>query len=207
MTDNERLAIAHALRTPLTSAQLAAGVLSELGPLNHPQREALASLLEDLQRLRVLVERRLDVDRAGAHAGPLEREPISIDASVERAMETLEPYARERGVAVTVSGEAGAVLIVDSVKLQWVITTIVGNAIRYAEREVRVDLDADIERVVVRITDDGPGMDPEVAASLFARGGPSLALFLASEILAAHAGSLEVLPTRRGTCLTIGLPR
>jgi len=205
MNEIDRLALAHALRTPLTSAQLAAGALDELGPLNDAQSEALRTIVEDLRRLQVLCDRALDVSRSGAHAGPLERRRVDARELLARAVEPLRPQAAARGVAVSVSGRGTAPVVVDSVKVAWALTALLGNALRFARRNVGIRLLLRKHRIAIAITDDGPGIPPDRLRRLFERDGPALGLYLVREIIEAHGGGIEV-SSSAGTCFLVTLP-
>jgi signal transduction histidine kinase len=89
------------------------------------------------------------------------------------------------------------------------------NAIRAkAPDKVNVTTRARIEgsRAIVEVADDGPGVPPDIAETLFeplvtARpGGTGLGLALARRIAAAHAGSIVLVPSERGATFRIDLP-
>lgn len=67
-------------------------------------------------------------------------------------------------------------------------------------------------RVVIEVSDDGPGVPHEIAQTLFeplvtARpGGTGLGLALARRIAAAHAGSIALVPSEKGATFRIDLP-
>lgn len=83
-----------------------------------------------------------------------------------------------------------------------------------APDQVTVTTRARVEgsRVVVEVADDGPGVPPDIAESLFeplvtARpGGTGLGLALARRIAAAHSGSIVLVPSERGATFRIDLP-
>jgi len=191
MTDLERLALAHALRTPLTSALLSTGLLAD-GPLDPTQRQLVATLLEDLSRLRVLVEQGLDITRAGAHAGPMERAPVRLADLLARAVGPLREQAASRGIDIVVHPSEDTMVVADPVKLGWALTTLVANAIRYAKSVVEIGVQTSESDVVVQIRDDGPGVPKAIAEQLFERDGAGLGLFLVQEIVSAHGGSIEL---------------
>lgn len=206
MTDLQRLALAHALRTPLTSALLSAGLLAD-GPLSAAQQELVAALTEDLARLRILVEQGLDITRAGAHAGPMERAPVRLGELLARAVGALGAQAASRGVVVVARPGPDAVVVADPLKLGWAFTTVVANAIRFARSSVDLDARAFDTGVSVVVRDDGPGVAPAIAERLFERDGAGLGLFLVREIVAAHGGSIELASSSAaGSVFALHLP-
>ena len=68
------------------------------------------------------------------------------------------------------------------------------------------------DRIVMEVADDGPGVPPEVRATLFqplvtARaGGTGLGLALARRVAAAHDGTIALVPSERGATFRIELP-
>lgn len=215
MTNDERLALAHAIRTPLTSALLSTGLLST-STLTAAQRELVQRLEEDLLRLRLLVERGLDITHAGSHAGPMERTPTLLSELVERIAHPLVEQARERGVDVESAVVRDAAVLADPVKLGWAVSALLGNAIRFARTHVEVTVRiapqeppkaGRSEDVQLLVHDDGPGMDPETSDRLFSRDGAGLGLFLVREIVHAHGGEVELLATSpAGTTFAVRLP-
>ena len=97
------------------------------------------------------------------------------------------------------------------------LTALVDNALRHARSTVSVAAARVRDHVVVTVTDDGPGIDPQVAPRLFDRfaAGTSaaepgrrrygLGLALVAEIAAAHRGDVDV-GAPPGTTLRITLP-
>jgi signal transduction histidine kinase len=207
------LALAHALRTPLTSLALGLGLLDEgaLGALNEAQREVVRALVADVGRLTLLVDRGLETDRLGAHAGPVERVAVDLGALVHRAAAPIVRQAEDRGVRVSLALPGGVQVVADPVKLAWVAASLMGNALRYSPRGATIDVTLaraarTRDAAELRIRDRGPGVAPETRARLFARdGGPGL--FLAREIVEAHGGRIRVgSKPGRGSIFTVTLP-
>src|SRR5215470_17085929 len=127
------LALAHALRTPLTSLSLGLGLLDEgaLGALSEAQRDVVRALVNDVARLSLLVDRALRIDRLGAYAGPIERAPIDLGELVRISGEPIVEQARDKGISVELELPEGIIVVADPVKLGWVIASLMGNALRY----------------------------------------------------------------------------
>ena len=204
------LALAHELRTPLTALALGLGLLEEgvLGALPEAQREVVHTLVGEVARLTLLVQRYVDTGRLGAYAGPVERIHVDLCDLVRRAAAPIERQARERGVCLALTLPEGIVVVADPVKLSWVVVSLMGNALRYsppgAEVEVGLALVAGEAELAVR--DRGPGLAAEVTARIFDRdGGPGL--FLAREIVEAHGGRIAVSSTPgSGSTFVVTLP-
>ncbi len=204
----DRLELAHALRTPLTSALLATGILEDeaLGALNDAQREVVASIVADLERLSRLVDDGLKTAALGAYAGPLERRRVSLAALAAEAIEPLMRQSRARRVRIELAVEEAAVLV-DPIKVRWVIASLVGNALRFAQRRVILALRNDGATATLTVNDDGPGIAPAVAARVFDREGPGPTLYLVREIVEAHGGRIALVEGEAGgTRFDVRLP-
>ena len=210
MDADTTLALAHALRTPLTSLALGLGLLDEgaLGPLTEAQREVIRVLVADVARLSLIIDRDLALDHLGTHAGPVERARGDLGALVERALGPLAAQAHDRGISIVREIAPDVAAVVDPVKVTWAVATLLGNALRYSPPgsrvEVRVARRGD--EAEITIADEGPGMATEIAARIFDRGG-GLGLYLIREILEAHGGGIAVdSAPGRGSTFSVRLP-
>ena len=204
------LALAHALRTPLTSLTLGLGLLDDgaVGPLTDAQREVVRSLVADAARLSLLVERELQIDRLGTYAGPVERTVVDLGRLIRAAAEPIERQARPRSVTLSLDVPPGVLIVADPVKVSWVAASLMGNALRYSPdyAAITVRLLHRHDEAVLVVTDQGPGVSEEARARLFDRSGGQ-GLFLAREIIEAHGGRIEVRSDPgQGSAFTVGLP-
>jgi signal transduction histidine kinase len=211
----ETLALAHALRTPLTALSLGLGLLDqgELGPLGDAQREVVHMLLRELDRLTLLIDGALRIERLGPYAGPIERAPVELGALICDAALPIAAQAEEKGVAVLLGVREEVVVVADPVKLAWVVSSLMGNALRYSPPGASIEVELEVraagegeERATLRIGDHGAGISAEKIDRIFERGG-GRGLFLAKEIVEAHGGRilLDSAPGE-GSVFTITLP-
>jgi two-component system sensor histidine kinase BaeS len=120
---------------------------------------------------------------------------------------------------VTVTAEVGEdlpILDIDPVRLREVLVNLVANAIRHtpAGGTVVIRGEAAGERLVLRVADNGQGIDPALLPHVFDRfvkgagsGGSGLGLAIARHLVAAHGGTLEVEATDpAGTTFRASLP-
>jgi signal transduction histidine kinase len=145
----------HQLRTPLTALRLS---LEEAVEGDDPRRDARAALGE-ADRLALIVQSLL------ALGG--EREPLSEPVDV---VEVARSVAEERptgDLTVVVVGEGQAIAGRD--RLEQVLNNLVDNSVRFARRQVRVEVIRSVDRVVVHVDDDGPGIPEGERARVFDR--------------------------------------
>jgi two-component system OmpR family sensor kinase len=211
---------AHELRTPLTALKGTLEVALRADRSGAAYREALASALEEVERLVRLAEDLLLLSRATA--GPesprarVELEPLVLDVAEVGAR-----LAKDRGVTVRVGAVAPATVLGDAGALRRALLNLVENGVKYtpAGGRVEVSVTAAEDAAILAVEDTGPGIAPADASRIFepfvrldaARGretgGSGLGLAIARSIVVAHRGILDVeRPPAGGSRFTIRLP-
>ena len=111
--------------------------------------------------------------------------------------------------SVLVEANGRAAVRGDATRLRQVIANLVANALRHGIRAV-VEVGEEDGRVVVSVTDEGPGVDPGIdpfARGASGAGSSGYGLWLARAIAEAHGGTLEVVDAPgRGARLRLSLP-
>jgi PAS domain S-box-containing protein len=193
----------HELKTPLTSLLAYAFLMAteKLGPVNDRQLEALRVMRRNGQHLLGLIENMLAISQISQGLVHYRFHETSLGAILADVRETFEPVARERSVALSLDGAAGAVsLAADKEMLTMAVNNLVANALRFTDKggEVRVAArDAGAE-VVLEVHDSGIGIPEEFHARLFqryfqvdrSRGGSGLGLQIVKSIVDAHGGRI-----------------
>ena len=189
---------AHELRSPLASLRVQLEVAERLGEGG----ELPAELAPELARLSALVEDLLLLARTGAD-GPVPPHPEPVRVAPLLAEVAADVPARE-GVRVGWAADpADLVVLADPAELRRVLVNLTTNAVRHAGTRVCLDaIGAPDGRVVLRVTDDGPGIavaDRERVFERFARlddargrdaGGSGLGLPIAAELVARADGAI-----------------
>ncbi len=194
----------HELRTPLTSLR---------GFLHRASRRAGPDASEDLvdaQRVSLTMTRLVE-DLLQLSRGEIVQEPNPH--LVDLATDVLEPVAAEFD-GVRLSARPGALVLGDPQRLRQVIRNLVANAVRVASgaHGVGLSLDIDGQRAVMRVTDDGPGIAPELLERIFekffkgAGGGSGLGLAIAEQVTRHHGGTITVVSEPGSTVFTVRLP-
>ncbi|MCB9685907.1 MAG: HAMP domain-containing histidine kinase [Alphaproteobacteria bacterium] len=153
----------HEIRQPLFAAKGTLELARAEG--RSPTPEELTTALEELRHIEALLE---------AHGGLGRRDdpPEAIDllAMVHRTCTSLSPRARHAGVDLVVEGEV-VLVRARSTAVRQVLLNLLGNALDAvdgrARRRVELRVDVAADTASVRVSDTGPGIDPEVLARLF----------------------------------------
>ncbi len=191
--------VSHELRTPLTAIR----TVGEVGLGDHPSeqeyRETIGSILEEADRLTVLVDTLLSLSRADAGEVPLEKEQ-----------------------SLAAEGSEPVLIDADRLVLRQALVNVVDNAIKYSPQgsRIRVVVSSDAERGQVDVIDQGPGIPPAHRERIFERfyrvdkgrsreqGGAGLGLSLALWAVTAHSGRIDVESKEgEGSTFRISLPR
>lgn len=157
---------AHELRTPLTALRLR-GEQQWLALPEGVERAALGDILEQADRLSLLVNRLLLMARAGHAGAPAEAAAQPGLVLLREAAETMRPLADAEGRRIVVSG-CDASVVADRLWLQQVLLDLLHNALRHApDGDIELTLRAaPLRRVHLEVADRGPGVPPEVLGDL-----------------------------------------
>jgi signal transduction histidine kinase len=212
--------IAHELRTPLSIMQVNLEAMSdELLPTSP---EELDRLYHEVIRLSRLVEDLRLLSLADAGKLELRTDPLDANALVESAVRRMKPRAEARGVVLRASlSDIPAPIIGDEDKLQQVLANLVSNALRFTPSGKRVEVSARAgqQHVMLRVSDEGSGIDPDDLPDLFERfykgdrsrsrdaSGSGLGLSIVKQLVELHGGQVQAaLAESGGLQVTIWLP-
>jgi signal transduction histidine kinase len=215
---------AHELKTPLTSlrgfAQLGVRQLDANGRLDPAMaRLALEGIDRQSDKLGRLVSRLLEVSRFDAGQFSLHREDTDLVRLVTEVIQAAR--ARAPRHEIELRAPPSAVVQVDPVRIDQIVTNLLDNAIRYSpqDRPIALELSTptpDTIRLAVR--DHGRGIDAEHRDRVFDRffqahardhaSGMGLGLYISRQLARAHGGDLRAeFPEDGGTRFVLTLPR
>lgn len=203
----------HELRTPLTVIRTACDFALSQGE-EAEYREALQTIASKAEEMNALVNQLLHLARMEGGRIVLQRERVDFSSlCLGAAAESVRDKVLDTaGVAqqVWVSG--------DELLLMRLVILLTDNANRYASSRVTLTLAVQAGQAVLRVSDDGPGIPPELRERVFDRffqadgarsadsSGAGLGLTMAREIAALHGGSVAVAPEGPGATLELRLP-
>ena len=208
--------LAHQLRNGLTGVRLAVQLFVR-ECTEQTDTSALDVALRQLKLLETNLKRFLDLGRDGEGC----REPCSLPALVQEAVELLQPQCRHAGIELRWQRPAEErVVFGDAGRLGQLILNVLGNAVEAAgpggiveaklSEETRLSPSSSV--VLLEVRDSGPGPKPEVAERLFepfVTGKPEgvgLGLAVARQVAEAHGGTIHWCREEGWTCFRIELP-
>ncbi|HET6329039.1 MAG TPA: ATP-binding protein [Planctomycetaceae bacterium] len=198
--------LGHELRNPLAPI----GNALELWPLIETDRLQTRSLREMMQRqlkqMVRLIDDLMDVSRITHGKIQLRRECVNLAAAVSGAIEVVEPFIKSCGHELSISTPAAPLFVDgDLARLTQVFGNVLHNAAKYSKRNgsIRVVIDQQGQRAVVRIEDNGPGIAANMLSRVFemfeqvdqtldrSHGGVGIGLTLCKRLVELHNGTIE----------------
>ncbi len=203
-------AVSHELRTPMTSIKGFAATL-----LNKPGMEAerrvrfLSIINEEADRLTALIEDLLLISRIEAGRILMVNEPVDVARVLGRVAAALGPAMMRKGIRFErIVADDLAQPIGDSEKLYAILFNLIDNAIKFTPvgGQVTVRLENVPDAIVMEVSDTGLGIPEDEREHIFERfyrvrrpglqtAGTGLGLFIVSEMITLHEGSVSVSST------------
>jgi signal transduction histidine kinase len=211
--------VSHELRTPIAALQAVLENLVDGVATADPA--TLSTALSQTQRLGRLVAELLDLSRIDAGAVALELEPVPAAELVGETVAEAEVAARvaARGVGFAIDVAPRLVARVDRNRVHQVLVNLLDNAARHSPPGgvVSISVRSEGSRMVVEVSDEGPGIAPEDRDRVFHRftrgdravgGGTGLGLAIARWAVDLHGGEIVVAEPAagRGCSIQITLP-
>ena len=201
--------VSHELKTPMMAVQgCAEGI--HTGVLD--PAEASGVILEEIEQMSELVEELLTLSRLESGQANAEFHSMDVREVLYDCLRSTDQLAEQRKLCITPCFDEKPVLVnCDEVQLRRAFTNIITNALRYAEKEIKIECTQENGRAVLRIRDDGKGIAPELLPHIFDRffstrkDGAGIGLALAKEIVTLHKGTIKA-ENDGGAVFEISLP-
>ncbi len=195
--------LSHELRTPLTSLALAGEMLCRQKEQLTPRQAELArTIVEECTRMKQLTDNLLNLARGTPALIALQKERLDLARIAGEVCDRFVIQLQEKHVVLEKRIDQVPEILGDSVKLSWVLSNLIGNALRYTPAGGRIEVGAHAANGAVRleVEDSGPGIPPELRAHIFERfaqygdgaqrGSAGLGLAIVKDIVEAHGGRI-----------------
>lgn len=198
--------LAHELRNPLAPISNSLQILKQPSIDTGMLQQATEMMERQVHQLVRLVDDLLDVSRVMRGKIELRRERVELASVIGRAVEMVQPLldARQHKLVQSIPSQS-MVLDADPVRLSQVFGNLLINSAKYTDQngEIRLTVTKDEGIVVVKVSDNGIGIAPELLSEVFglfvqadhssvkAQGGLGIGLTLVKNLVEMHAGSVE----------------
>lgn len=209
----------HELQTPLAILQGELDDAIQHAPLDSEEQRRYGAFLEEVQRLKAIVQKLLVLARADAGKLNLRLEPVNLSAMIESTIEdagAIAPHLRlEKQLATNV------MVLADPALLMQVLQNLMTNAVKYNLEKglIRFGLTSRNQTARFTISNTGAPIPVDDEERIFDRfyrvdkarsgtaPGSGLGLSLARELARAHQGELRLEPALDGlVSFTLSLP-
>jgi heavy metal sensor kinase len=212
----------HELRTPLASLRSVGEVAIQKDGCREEYRDAIGSMLEEVNRLTTLIDSLLAIARADAGRVQLCPTVFRVMDLAREAAGLFEVLVEEKGQRIAVEGNEGVSVKGDRMFLRQALVNIIDNAVKYSPAGGTIHVLVYCEQagtIRLEVVDNGPGIAPEHVGKIFNRfyrvddsrsrqaGGTGLGLAIAQWAVRAHGGDIQLLATPVSGCMfRISLP-
>ncbi len=199
----------HQLRSPLTAIKGYSSMLLDgsYDTITEKNKMPIDRIFQSANNLTLIVEDLLSVTKIEQGGMQYEFTGIDLAKIAKTLVDEQSINAKNRGLELIFENKIGTAIVrADATKIRQVLLNFVDNAIKYTPKgSVKVTVEAiDENKVRFAVKDSGVGMSEETKHNLFEKfkrgeegskvdsGGSGLGLYLAKEIVGAHAGEIHV---------------
>jgi len=163
--------MSHEVRTPLAVIRSVGESTLQKARTTDKYQESLGSILEEVDRLSVLVEHMLYLARLDSGKVELQRANINLWEFVEECIELFNPLVEENGQQLISETSKTCTITADLECIRRVLRNLVDNAIKYAPpgAQIRVGCECAKHHTILFVEDDGEPIRDEVVTKLFDR--------------------------------------
>ena len=213
----------HELRTPLTGMAMSLNLLVETteDKLSESESELLETAVEDVERLRSLVNDLLDLSKIESGKIELDFVEVEVNFLLNKAVSALNIQAKQNDITLVKQSPSQDIKTkVDANKIIWVLTNLIANALRYSDpgEEITIGATSRNSWIEIYVTDRGAGIPLEYQSKIFDKfvqvetekdvGGSGLGLAICKEMVQAHGGRIWVDSTvGKGSTFTFTVPK
>ncbi|MBB1580631.1 heavy metal sensor histidine kinase [Serratia sp. OS31] len=162
--------LAHEIRTPVGALMGHCQVALYQARSVEEYETLLSNNMEELERISRMVENILFLARAGEGQAVLNYQRLDVTQQLQRVADYFEGLAEERGITLVCRGEG--LCTADAMLFQRALSNLVSNAIRYADENTEIQLQAVSQAnggLVIQVINQGPLISPTHLDKLFDR--------------------------------------
>src|SRR3990167_4715008 len=158
--------VAHEVRTPLSTMQLALDSLNKEDNLSDTSKKNILSIQEDIQDLNKLINYFLLYSQSASHELKIKKEPLGFYDWLKKLIERYQSST----IKITLKAsdkEKNTIVSFDPNLLQHAVNNLITNALKFADKEVIISLNVFKNSVEIGVDDDGPGIPKSEMENVF----------------------------------------
>ncbi|MGZ9097143.1 MAG: ATP-binding protein [Micavibrio sp.] len=215
--------LAHELRNPLTPIGNVLEIWRRGDPGEKVEKELQTILDREFHKIVRLVDDLLDVSRITRGVITLKKDPVDLVQLINQAVEsTRHQFDDHHHKTFLLLPKEKVFVKGDALRLEQVVTNLLINAYKYTDPggHITVALEREADTALIRVTDDGIGISPELLPRIFdifvqahrsldrTQGGLGIGLTLVRRIVELHGGTVEAKSRglKKGSEFIIQLP-
>jgi len=212
-------AVSHELRTPLSRLEFGLALV-QADPLQAPTRLRLEQMVGHVRELDTLIDELLSYTRLRSPYQRVEVEPVQLAAYLDSVLAGFIDEQDSKGFELSVQLEGPPEQFnLDPRLTARAIQNLIGNAVRYCQRHIRVSIARHGNALRIDVEDDGAGIPEGERARIFepfyrmdrsrdrVTGGYGLGLAISRSAIECQGGAISVHPSSLGgACFSISLP-
>lgn len=211
--------VAHDLRTPLATIRShLEGMIDQILP---PTKKNLESLLEEVNRLTLLVDGLQEIALTDKAIYNFKLEPIELSSFLKETVRRLQPLFQTQDLNLSFSSSRPCIVISDRAALSKILDNLLSNSLKFTlpGKTVRLILTVGEKMALIKIIDQGVGIMAKDLPHIFERfyrtdpsrnrdsGGFGLGLTIVKELIQALGGMISVKSEPgEGSVFTVELP-
>lgn len=197
----------HEMKTPTQAILLHSDIVKK----RPDNAESIDAIIRNAERLQRLTNNILDVTRIESQTLRLNKEKFNLNDMISLIV---ADYTAQASANITFEPRQRDINVhADKARLIQVVSNLLGNAAEFT-REGMISVTAELDggQAIVRVSDSGPGIDPEIMPRLFTKfatkseKGTGLGLFISKNIVEAHGGKIWAENGRTGATFSFSLP-
>ena len=154
--------VSHDLKTPLTMIKAYAELIRDV---THKDKEKmnknLNTIIEETDRLNILVNDILELSKIRSNSTPLELEEFDLNELIKTIINRYEIYIEKENYNIEYKEKPNTIIKADKKRIEQVIYNLVNNAINYTgdDKKVIINIKEEKQNIKVEIKDTGKGIN------------------------------------------------
>jgi len=202
--------VSHEFKTPLTAIQGAGELLLEHYEEMSPdkRRKFIENMLQDSDRLKLLVARLLELAKAENLT------PSRETANLSEILNKLKNKFASQGLEIQIKSQPGYQIRISPEILETALSNLATNSLQHDATQVELDIRKTDHEIILDMQDNGRGIPPANRDKIFTpffttkreNGGTGLGLRIVQTMIESHSGKIALVETPKGTLFTLQFP-